>query len=204
MLGLKRPSVLSLVLTVFHMWEVSVNVTLAIDGDFDAGRGCRVRASGSLISILLHPCWPAVCGNRCNASECPSFALNLHNGISLPNAERFPLGSTSDGMQLLIRKDWQTVAHQVARELNTKLLLVFASRQDMAREAHGWISGAAKQLLELRCGLSWVLSATNQKLGRPSYPINFALRPGHLCNSLEMLDSGDWSAGRFALAPPGT
>jgi hypothetical protein len=30
------------------MWEVSVNVTFAIDGDFDAGRGCRVRASGSL------------------------------------------------------------------------------------------------------------------------------------------------------------
>lgn len=59
-----------------------------------------------------------------------------------------------------------------------EVLLVFASRQDMARGAHGWISGAAKQLLELRCGLSWVLSATNQKLGRPLLPHQLRASPG--------------------------
>jgi hypothetical protein len=79
MLGLKRPSVLSFVFSTYG--KVSVNIRFAIDGDFDAGRRCRVRTSGSLISILLSTLASPLCA-RTNAMprSAPAFALNLHNG----------------------------------------------------------------------------------------------------------------------------
>jgi hypothetical protein len=82
----------------------------AIDDDFDAGRRRRGRASGK---SYLYPASSMLA--RCvrepmqSLGVPPSFALNLHNGISPTDSEWFSLGSTSDGMQLLIRKDWQTV-----------------------------------------------------------------------------------------------
>jgi hypothetical protein len=77
MLGLKRPLALSLVLP-FSTCEKYCDVTFAIDGDFDAGRRRRGRASGS---SYLYPASsvlaPAMCENQCDALECPSFALNF-------------------------------------------------------------------------------------------------------------------------------
>jgi hypothetical protein len=82
-----------------------VNVTFAIDGDFDAGRS---RPG-------------PVCENQCDAPECPSFSINLHNGVPLTNAKWF------------IRSRWHAIAfseeladnaHQVASEQNTKRLLI--------------------------------------------------------------------------------
>jgi len=65
-------------LTVSNMWGVIVNVTFAVDGNFDAGRIHQGPASGS---SYLHPASSVLA--RCCGEPMPQLLpLNLYDGVS--------------------------------------------------------------------------------------------------------------------------
>jgi hypothetical protein len=120
MLGLKRP--LAFVVSLYRFPRVGsiVSATFAIDGDFDAGRRRRGRASGRPYLISCFICPGPLCARTNVMPRSAPALLSICMTVSRPLVPSSLLGTQQAGMQLLFRKDWQVTAHQVGCEQNTK------------------------------------------------------------------------------------
>ena len=105
MLGLKRPSVLSLVLPVSNMWGMSRSQLMATLTQVGDARVALAEVS------YLYPA-SSVLARCVETRSAPAFALNLHDGVSPTTAKWFHWEHNRRACNCLFGKIGKTTAHQ--------------------------------------------------------------------------------------------